>query len=169
MAVSDCERRGWVALTPFTLASRSRSASLSQIAAFPSTCNPHVLVTVLHEPADLRPPEIVVRVGMYGDRIGVERRLGRVVELLANPDVPHAEQEHDRRVSGRQGQLVLQIDLPALQSRDLVDRDQAVVIDAVLCREEPKFVNGENKLPVGSIAWADVSHGDSQKYDASTW
>ena len=101
--------------------------------------------------------------------VGAQRRHGRVVELLANPDVPHAEHERDRRVSFRQGQWALQIDVAALQSRDLVDLDQGVFIEGGVSGMPNGVVNGENSLPSGSDAWADVSHVDSQKYDASTW
>ena len=46
-----------------------------------------------------------------------------------------------------------------------------LLLSTLLSGKKPKSVNGENRLPVfdGSIAWAEVSHEDSQKYDTSTW
>ena len=42
--------------------------------------------TAVHDPTDLWPPKIIVRVGVHDDR---GRRLGRVVKLLANRDVSY--------------------------------------------------------------------------------
>ena len=134
----------------------------------PFDVQPHVLMAVVHEPANLWSPHIVVRVGVHGDGVGIARRHGEVIEILAKPHVPHAEQEHYRRVPFRQAQFLFQIDLPALQLRDEADLDQAVVVDAGV-HGGAEVRERRGRLPVGSVAWAEVFSGFSQKYETSTW
>ena len=117
---------GWA---PLTFAFRSQLAPLLQTAAFPSTRIhtswwPHSTIPPICGPQRSLFVWECTTTGL------ASRRPGHVVELLANRHVPHAEQQLDRRVSFRQGQFALQIDLPALQPRDLVDLDQGCCIDA---------------------------------------